>query len=219
MRAVTVFLIGGGRDPDGVRAAHAPFLSAIGSGSVACVMYDEEGLDIQRWIDYLPGADVRPIVVGDGDGSPDLGDSTAVYVAGGWTPGYQEALVGLDVGDRPYAGYSAGAAIAAGRAIVGGWRYDGRDLCRQDASEDLEDLEVRDGLGLVPFAVDVHATQWGTLTRAVHAVHAGLVGEAIAIDEHTCVEVRDREIVAVHGLGVAYVVAPSRLDVLAAIRA
>ena len=41
------------------------------------------------------------------------------------------------------------------------------------------------GLGLVPFAVDVHATQWGTLTRLVHAVDAGLVAEGWAVDNGT----------------------------------
>ena len=66
---------------------------------------------------------------------------------------------------------------------------------------------MRDGLGLVPFAVDVHATQWGTLTRLVHAVGAGLVEEGWAIDEGTVLVVDDGS-VRVEGLGSAYRVAP-----------
>lgn len=36
---------------------------------------------------------------------------------------------------------------------------------------------MRPGLGLVPFAVDVHASQHGTPTRLMHAIDAGLVQE------------------------------------------
>ncbi len=79
-------------------------------------------------------------------------------------------------------------------------------MCAEEAGEDLEELEVRDGLGLVPFAVDVHATQWGTLTRLVHAVGAGLVAEGWAIDEGTVLVVEDGR-VRVEGLGGAYRVA------------
>jgi cyanophycinase len=59
----------------------------------------------------------------------------------------------------------------------------------------------------VPFAVDVHATQWGTLTRLVHAVGAGLVDEGWAIDEGTVLVVDDGS-TRVEGLGSAYRVAP-----------
>ena len=59
----------------------------------------------------------------------------------------------------------------------------------------------------MPFAVDVHATQWGTLTRLVHAVGAGLVDEGWAIDEGTVLVVDDGAVRA-EGLGSAYRVAP-----------
>jgi cyanophycinase len=109
--------------------------------------------------------------------------------------------------DLLYAGFSAGAAIAAGRAIVGGFRRDdGRLVCAEEAGEDLEALAVRPGLGLVPFAVDVHATHWGTLTRLAHAVDAGLVDEGWAVDEGTAVVARDG-VARVTGLGSAYRVA------------
>ena len=84
-----------------------------------------------------------------------------------------------------YCGFSAGSAVAARRAIVGGWLRDGRPILDADFGEELGELEVRDGLGLVDFAVDVHAAQWGTLTRLIAAVDAGLVAEGYAIDEGT----------------------------------
>lgn len=43
-------------------------------------------------------------------------------------------------------------------------------------------MDVRNGLGLAPFAVDVHA---GTVSRAVAAVAAGLMEWAAAIDDNT----------------------------------
>lgn len=104
-------------------------------------------------------------------------------MCGGLTPAYQEAFVAdaaatsslLAERDIPYAGFSAGAALAARDAVVGGWRADGVAVCPEDAGEDLDEVAVRPGLGLVPFAVDVHAAQWGTLPRLAAAVAAGRV--------------------------------------------
>ena len=107
--------------------------------------------------------------------------------------------------------------MAATRAIVGGWRLGGRDVCAEEAGEDLDELAVRDGLGLVPFAVDVHATQWGTLTRLLHAVGAGLVAEGWAIDEGTVLVVDDGA-VRVAGLGSAYRVAPREGEVVVSVQ-
>jgi cyanophycinase len=59
----------------------------------------------------------------------------------------------------------------------------------------------------VPFSVDVHATQWGTLTRLVHAVDAGLVDEGWAIDEGTALVLESAAAPRVEGLGSAYRVA------------
>jgi cyanophycinase len=137
----------------------------------------------------------------------DLDGAAGVFVAGGWTPGYHEALVGSGTGwlpaGVPYAGFSAGAALAAERAILGGWRLGGVAVCPAEAAEDLDELAVAPGLGLVPFAVDVHATQWGTLTRLVHAVAAGLVTEGWAVDEGTALAL-DGAAPHVAGLGAAY---------------
>jgi cyanophycinase len=68
------------------------------------------------------------------------------------------------------------------------------------ASEDLEDVTVAEGLGLVDLAIDVHAAQWGTLSRLVAATEAGLVDGGIAIDEYTVLIVGD-DLLRVVGAG------------------
>jgi cyanophycinase len=208
------FLIGGGRDAAAVRASHEGFVRACGGGPIAAVILDKGGdTDADRWsgalalagareVHELVVARARPPRPGDVDGA------AGVYVAGGWTPGYHEALVGAGTGwlprDLPYAGYSAGAAIAAERAILGGWRLDGLAVCAPEAAEDLVEVAVAAGLGLVPFAVDVHATQWGTLTRLVHAVAAGLVDGGWAVDEGAALVLGGGGPPRVEGLGGAY---------------
>lgn len=132
-------------------------------------------------------------------------DVDGVLVCGGLTPAYQEAFAGESgrlssplssplsslLAERgvPYAGFSAGAAVAARDAVVGGWLVDGVAVCPADAAEDLEEVEVRPGLGLVPFGVDVHAGQWGTLGRLAAAVAGGRLAHGVAIDENTLVEI------------------------------
>ena len=77
------------------------------------------------------------------------------------------------------------------------------EIADENAGEDLELLDVRRGLGLVAFAVDVHGTQWGPLTRLAHAVDAGLAREGWAIDENTMLDASSERI-SVHGAGNAY---------------
>jgi cyanophycinase len=200
-----VFLIGGGREDAQVRASHAPFVAACGGGPIVAFALE----DPARWeaaLRLAGAGEVRCLPEPPSDA--DLAGAAGVFVGGGLVPAYQEALAGWSApADLPYAGFSAGAAVAARRAVVGGWRLRGRDVCAEEAGEDLDELEVRDGLALVPFAVDVHATQWGTLTRLVHAVGAGLVDEGWAVDEGTVLVV-DGGDVKVEGLGSAYRVAP-----------
>jgi cyanophycinase len=217
---VHAFLIGGGRDPEGVRAAHAPFAAAAGGRPVVVYALDEgEGIDASRWEGQLAAAgaagarvvaisSARPPVCGD------LDDAGGVYVAGGLTPGYHSVLVagGTDWLERarelglPYAGYSAGAAIAAETAILGGWLAGdpGREVpvCGEDAAEDLELVATVPGLGLLAGCVDVHAAQWGTLGRALAVVRAG-AGAGVAIDEHTVLEF-DAKRARVHGAGAVH---------------
>lgn len=212
-------LIGGGREAEQVRRLLAPFTTAAAGGEVASVVVDDgEGVDLPRWRELLAdAASVRDVVLSPGRPlqAGDLDGVAGVFVAGGLTPLYAELVVPQRdlLATLPYAGFSAGAAIAAARAIVGGWRLGGRPVCSEDAGEDLDEVTVVPGLGRVPFAVDVHAAQWGTLPRAVAAVAAGLVPEARAVDEHTAVVVDD-DAVEVHGIGQALAVAPSGDGVL-----
>jgi cyanophycinase len=137
-----------------------------------------------------------------------------VFVCGGMTPLYQEALCldsswlnYLHEAGIPYAGVSAGAAVASRQAIVGGWKVERAGKMTQmvfpGAGEGREFLDVRAGLGLVPFSVDVHASQWGTLTRLLHAVDTGRVEDGWGIDEDTMLEVVSGRL-TVYGVGQAY---------------
>ena len=184
-------------------------------------LLDEPDAEPDRWSATLAaaGAARTTVVVVSGKRPPratDLDGAAGVYVAGGLTPAYRDALVDHGTGwlaaagsaGLPYAGFSAGAAVAAAHALVGGWRATHRGaeiaVCDPDFGEDLDALTVRPGLGLVPFLVDVHAAQWGTLNRLVHAVldPAG-PAEGWAIDEHTTLETDGGVPVAVHGTGAA----------------
>ncbi|WP_336922343.1 peptidase S51 [Aquipuribacter sp. SD81] len=202
-----VQLIGGGWRDDARDAVWGPFLEAGGRRpTVACVVLDEGDGPAQfaRWETVLraTGAcEPVPVLVPEG-GRLDvaaLADADALLVCGGLTPAYAAALAPAAAGvrdwladhDRPYAGFSAGAAVAADRALVGGWREGGVPVCPEDASEDLDHVSVVDGLGLVPFGIDVHAGAWGTLGRAVAAVTAGHLDRVLAVDEDTAVTVVD----------------------------
>ncbi len=138
----------------------------------------------------------------------------ALVVCGGVTPVYNrvfaphaERVRALVQDGVPFAGFSAGAAIAPAAALVGGWRRGGVPVLDPDAAEDLDELTVQEGLGLVPFAVDVHAAQWGTLARMITAVEQGLVTRGAAIDERTALVIDD-DAMRVEGHGNVWWVEP-----------
>lgn len=144
---------------------------------------------------------VVAIVEGELFASAALNDIDGLLIGGGHTPSYLAAVTPiideirlLVADDLPYLGFSAGAAIAADTAIIGGWRIGGVAVCPEEAAEDLDEITVVEGLGLVDVAIDVHAAQWGTLTRLIAATEAGLVDGGIAIDEFTAIIVDDHEI-------------------------
>ncbi|MGW4905539.1 hypothetical protein [Streptomyces sp. NPDC004270] len=227
-RALTggVFLVGGGWDAPEV---YGPLLRAAGGGSrrIGCLIVDEGDGEEQfaRYAGALRAAGecvpVPVLVPVGGRFEPgSLKDGLdGVLVCGGLTPAYQDAFAGclellpevLAEHGIPYAGFSAGAVLAARRAVVGGWLVDGVPVCPPDTAEDLDGVEVRPGLGLVPFAVDVHAAQWGTLARLVAAVSHGWVPYGVAIDENTVLTVTD-ERGLVGGRGRVHVVRPSGGD-------
>ena len=227
------FLIGGGWQPYGYTQTYSPFIKAAGTAkkkiliiAAAAEKESETNLGEHRAVFLELGVALEELVALTVTPTEPLSLAmiedirpTGIFVCGGLTPSYQEALCGnqnwLQYIERekiPYAGFSAGASIAAPAAIVGGWQINvnGRIVAMLDEelAEELDELEIRKGLGIIPFAVDVHASQWGTLSRLIHAVDQGLVCEGWAIDENTMLEV-DGEIVKVHGLGQAYHVAPA----------
>jgi cyanophycinase len=223
----SVYLIGGGWNLDHLAAVYGGFLddaAAVaarvgrpGKPVIACVVLDEgEGREqFARWDGALRAvANCEPVPVLITVEAPldvsDVGNADGLLVCGGLTPAYAEAIAPaatgildwLLLGDRPYAGFSAGSAVAAASALVGGWLTDGVPVCPDDAAEDLQELSVSPGFGLVQFLVDVHCAQWGTLPRLITAVAAAPDGLGAGIDENTVLVVApDGRTARVRGAG------------------
>ncbi len=217
---MSVHLVGGGRDRTLSAEVYGPFVSEAAAVAVARAgagAPPEVGLVVVHERDDLAGGEgdltwfagamaaagtvgVRPLLVPEG-GLLDparLAGLDGVLVAGGLTPAYATAMAPAAEVVRamvrsgcPYLGFSAGAAVAAGRALVGGYRWEGRVVSAEDNGEECDELTVVDGLGLVDLAVDVHAAQWGTVTRLLAAVATGLVTSGVAVDEGTVLVLRE----------------------------
>jgi cyanophycinase len=202
-----VHLVGGGWSDDsgGVYRAfleEATARAVSGGRSVpriaVIVVHDGDGLDTFARFDSVlglagPCEPVRVLAV-EGAEVPQsaFAEVDAILVAGGLTPAYLESLrprfgeIRRQVADgTPYLGFSAGAAIAAERALVGGWKIGDVEVCAEAAGEELEEVTIEEGIGLLDVTVDVHAAQWGTLTRLIAATEAGLVDGGLAVDEGT----------------------------------
>jgi cyanophycinase len=213
---MSVHLVGGGWTPGGDPEVTATFLAeaaarAAGSGRmvprVGVLILVADGIPSGEYREGYPASlravaaceTVVTIVEAGQPFAPQvLTDIDALVVGGGLTPAYLAAIdplveeVRLLVADGlPYLGFSAGAMIAADRAIVGGWRINGIEVCPEHAAQQLDEVTVVEGLGLVDLAVEVHTAQWGTLSRLVAATEAGLVDGGVAIDEHTALVVGD----------------------------
>jgi cyanophycinase len=213
---VSIHLVGGGWDENYDGEVYVDFIAeasarAAVSGrthariAVLLVREDEETVSLRteaytRQLTRV--APCEPVVTAVLEGelftSTVLSDIDGLLIGGGLTPAYLDAVAPLVdeirmlVADSlPYLGFSAGAAIAADTSIIGGWKIGDIPVCAESASEDLEDVTVAQGLGLVDLAIDVHAAQWGTLSRLVAATEAGLVDGGIAIDEYTVLIVGD----------------------------
>ncbi len=206
---MSIHLVGGGRADEHAAVVLGPFIAesaarAAGSarmlpriGVVLMGDDDESRIDHDCYLRMLSVAGARDPVItriplGGTCPSGALTGIDGLLVGGGSTPAYHAALeplydeIRLLVADGlPYLGFSAGAMIAAERALLGGWRVDGIPVCPADAGEDLDELTIVEGLGLVDLAIDVHAAQWGTLSRLVAAVESGLVAGGVGIDEDT----------------------------------
>lgn len=191
--APAVLLHGGGRTP-------SPQLwRAFAVPRVAVVVLEDDEPDaaFARWDGVLAaaGAGVRVAVAVSADRPLEPGHLTGydgVVIAHGLTPGYAAAVTPHAAALRGVlstlvvGGSSAGAAVLAEHALVGGWLLGGRPVCAEEAGEDLDEVRVVPGLGLLPGAcVDVHAAQWGTLSRLVATVAARLAPAGVALDEET----------------------------------
>ncbi|HMQ34485.1 MAG TPA: hypothetical protein PKD53_27360, partial [Chloroflexaceae bacterium] len=179
-------LHGGGDDPDWRRASLGPLLDLIALAAeprLAMVVCEaspqDEAESVRAYAEILQAAAPVPITVAPLLVTPEApltaeallaARPAGLFVCGGLTPRYHEALCGetgwLDALRElglPYGGTSAGAAIAAETAIVGGWlaTWAGRPraMLFRGASEGLDELAARPGLGLLPGAIDMHASQ------------------------------------------------------------
>jgi cyanophycinase len=202
-----VHLVGGGWSDDsgGVYRAfleEATARAVSGGRSVpriaVIVVHDGDGLDTFARFDSVLGlagpCEPLSVLAVEGAEVPQsaFAEVDAILVAGGLTPAYLESLrprfgeIRRQVADgTPYLGFSAGAAIAAERALVGGWKIGDVEVCAEAAGEELEEVTIEEGIGLLDVTVDVHAAQWGTLTRLIAATEAGLVDGGLAVDEGT----------------------------------
>ena len=216
---MSVHLVGGGSS-SGAEDLYAPFVAeAAARGAalgrdvprVAVLIVDADGTPSPEHRDQFPAmvadggrceALVTVVEAGSTFDTRVLSDVDGLVVAGGLTPAYLDAVapivdqVRLLVGDGlPYLGFSAGAMIAADTALAGGWLIGDVPVCPESAAEDLDEVTLAEGLGLVDLAVDVHAAQWGTLSRLVAATEAGLVRGGVAIDEGTALVVGEGALV------------------------
>ncbi len=206
---MSIHLVGGG--PFAASDAAAPFLAEatarsaavgrtvprIGLLSVAgasAASLSPSTADIAEVLGGARQAEVLVTEIAPGEvfSTTVLSDVDALVIGGGVTPHYLDAVaplvdqIRLLVSDGlPYLGYSAGAMIASDRALIGGWRIGGVEICPEDASEGLDEVELREGLGLVDLTIDVHAVQAGTLARLIASAEAEFVTAGIAIDEDT----------------------------------
>ncbi|NNU27122.1 Type 1 glutamine amidotransferase-like domain-containing protein [Isoptericola sediminis] len=221
---MTITLVGGG--PDSTRSPEVvePFVRAChdrGARRVALLLAGDRDSADHYAADYVSllsdTADaVEVLPLSDGVTAEQIDRYDAFVVGGGPTPVYHRALATVAAPMRrrvrsgaPYLGFSAGAMVASGASILGGHRSSGADVCPVEWSEGLEEVDVRPGLGLVPWAVETHAAQAGTLGRAVDVVGRALASSAVAIDEDTALVVRgmDRPVEVV-GSGAVWWVTP-----------
>ncbi|MCL1842059.1 MAG: peptidase S51, partial [Propionibacteriaceae bacterium] len=119
------------------------------------------------------------LVLGDGHMSGCL-DSLAVH---------RDEIVRLVRRGAPLLGFGAGAMAVSRHAIAGGTLFQGRTVAPPQASHGLDEVTVRDGLGLIGVTVETHADTALVLERAIAALHIGQAASAVTLDEGVCLGV------------------------------
>lgn len=211
---MSIFLVGGGDGP-GVELALSQLASEarLRAGDetpvVAIIAVGEAPAPIADWFaDRLRLLDPRvlatPVLARSSDAGVPLDEidltsfatAHAILVAGGHTPAYLAALAPLATDLRrlvsegvSYLGYSAGAAIAADEAIIGGWRIGDVQVAPEESGEGLDEVTLEAGLGLVDLTIEAHAAQWGLVALCAASIEAGLAERILAIDEDTVLKV------------------------------
>lgn len=228
---MSIFLVGGGPDTLSAPLIWDQFLSEVRDRTatknqdprLVVVLFDHEGSAEHFLLAYSSPISANlvcqvVVVKVRTDESVDASvfdRADGIVVGGGPTPEYHRGLqnsastiLSAVSGGVPYLGFSAGAMVAASDAVLGGYLIEGREVCTEEWAEGLDDVTIVPGLGLVPFTVDVHASQAGTLGRAVSIVHGQFVKEAVAIDEDTAVVVQSagQQNMRVIGRGNAWIV-------------
>lgn len=233
---MSVHLVGGGWSASNDGAVYAPFLAEAaeraalagfdGPPRIAVVVVrDGDGAEhADKLIAAAsPGGAFEPVVsaLGHDESATNavLADVHGILIGGGLTPAYLETLRPIFGEIRrqiasgvPYLGFSAGSMIAAEHAVVGGWRIGGVEVSPEGGSEDLDEVTIENGIGLIDISVDVHAVQWGNLSRLIAATEAGLVAGGIAIDENTAFIVGEGALRAI-GSGNVWQVLPTEAGV------
>jgi cyanophycinase len=233
---MSVHLVGGGWSPDPASEVYGAFLiealeRGLGSGrehpriAVVAVRTGDAHEHVEKLVTALSAAgsfDSVITAIAEGAEVPlsAFADVDGIVIGGGLTPAYNRAIAPVAGEIRrqvatgvPYLGFSAGAAIAADRAILGGWRIGDVPVCPEDASEDLDEVTVEQGIGLLDVSIDVHAAQWGTVSRLIATAEAGLIDGGLAIDEDTVLVVGEGGLV-VSGAGSVWRAIPAATGVL-----
>ena len=205
---MSVHLVGGGWAPEHYASVYGPFVVEASARAAAAgrtepriaiiAVRSGDAADHVALMTAVLGetSPVEPVLTALEPGglltNLSVADVDGILIGGGRTPDYLAAVLPIAGEIRrqvsagiPYLGFSAGAMIAAERAIVGGWRIGGVEVSPLDASEDLDEITIEQGIGLLDVTVDVHAAQWGTLSRLISATEAGLIEGGLAVDENT----------------------------------
>jgi len=135
------------------------------------------GPDDTAWPDDPRG--LAGLVLGDGDVSECL-DSLAPH---------RDQLIRLVLRGAPLLCFGAGAMAVSRHSVAGGATHLGRRVACAASAQGLDELTMRDGLGLIGVTVETHADTALVLQRAIAALEICDATSAVALDEGICLSV------------------------------